>query len=98
VVHIDTAEADGFDLKGRYPWVPGERYSVQVSGTDAKGRAVTLRARFELVPPDAAARLRAQQPKAATAATDWVVYALALESVGANATARPIWRRLSASR
>jgi hypothetical protein len=98
VVHIDSAEVDGFDLKGRYAWVPGERYSVQVTGIDAKGRAVTLRARFQLVPPEAVARLRAQEPKAATPTTDWVVYALALESVGANATARPIWRKLQTAR
>lgn len=98
IVHIDSVEADTFDLKDRYSWVPGERYSIQVSGKDAKGRALELRARFQVTPAETSARLRAQRPPQATPATDWIIYALALESVGANATARPIWRRISAAR
>jgi hypothetical protein len=34
------------------------------------------------------------QPAPGTPATDWVIYALALESVGANASARHVWTTL----
>jgi hypothetical protein len=98
VVHLEGADSAAFELKGLFAWLPGERYTVNVSGKDARGRAVALKARFQLLPSDAAAQLRARQPTAATPATDWIVYALALESVGANATARSIWRTRAAAR
>jgi hypothetical protein len=92
VVHLEGADSAAFELQGLFAWSPGERYTVNVSGKDSRGRPVALKARFQLLPKDVAAQLRARQPAAATPATDWIVYALALESVGANATARPIWR------
>lgn len=96
---LRLAGPDGvFNLKGRHAWMPGRRYRVQVSGTDVRGRPAQLKSAFLLVPPEVAARLQGRAPAAATAATDWIVYALALESVGANATARTIWRSLHATR
>lgn len=83
-----------FDLKGRHAWSPGQRYVVRVKGLDARSRPATLEAAFQLLPPDAVARVRSMQPAAGTPATDWIVYALALESVGANASARDVWTTL----
>jgi hypothetical protein len=97
VLHVDGPDGV-FPLKGRHVWVAGHRYRVQVSGTDARGRPALLQAAFLLLPPDAMVRLRSRQPVDATATTDWIVYALALESSGANATARTIWRSLYAAR
>jgi hypothetical protein len=84
-------------LKGRHAWQPGTTYRVEVSGFDSVGMPVALDARFVVMPPDAAARLRSRQPTDLTARTDWIVYALALEDFGARATARTIWRALQAT-
>jgi hypothetical protein len=92
VLRLDGA--DGFDLKGRHAWSPGHRYVVRVKGIDARSRAVTLEAAFQILPAETVARVRSMQPAAGTPATDWVVYALALESVGANASARDVWTTL----
>lgn len=97
VLRIDEPNRD-IDLKGRHAWVPGRPYRVQVTGLDRSGRAATLAARFTVMAPDAVERLRRGKPASATATTDWIVYALALESLGANASARTIWRALYAAR
>jgi hypothetical protein len=97
VLRVDAADGV-FQLEGRHAWVPGRRYRVQVNGTDVRGRPAQLKSAFQLVPPEAVANLQGRRPAAATASTDWIVYALALESIGANATARTIWRSLHASR
>jgi len=87
-----AASAATYPLAGQHAWVPGQRYTVRVSGQDAKERPVVLTAHFLLVPDDRRKQLRSQRPGASAAPTEWIVYALALESVGADASARPIWQ------
>lgn len=94
VLRLDGAGV--FDLKGRHAWSPGQRYVVRVKGVDARSRPATLEAAFQVLAPEAVARMRSMQPAAGTPATDWIVYALALESVGANASARDVWTTLQA--
>lgn len=71
---------------------PGKPYVVRVQGSDSRGRPVELTARFWLIDSDAAARLQAARPAATATTTDLIVYAMALESAGATATARETWR------
>jgi hypothetical protein len=97
VLRIDGADGV-IDLKGRYAWTSAQGYRVQATGIDARRRPVRLEARFRILPADAAARLRTWQPTSASAATDWIIYALALESLGANASAHGIWQTLHAAR
>lgn len=97
VLRIDAPQ-DGVELKERHAWAPGRPYRVQLSGLDRNGRPRTAAARFTVLAPDAVERLRREQPASRAATTDWIVYALALESLGANASARTIWRALYAAR
>lgn len=71
---------------------PGRQYVVRVKGTDARGKPVELTSRFWLVDTDAATRLRAARPVENASLTDLIVYAMALETGGATATAREVWR------
>lgn len=71
---------------------PGVRYVVFVKGTDSHGQAVLLSSRFWLVDSDSAERLKSAKPASDPTTTDLVVYALALESAGATASAQETWR------
>lgn len=70
---------------------PGKRYLVVVRGVDSSGRPIEMAAPFWLIGPDSAAPLKAAKPQANATITDLIVYALALESAGATATARSVW-------
>jgi hypothetical protein len=91
-------EAGSYDLKGRVAWLPGAQYVVQAGGRLPGGRPARLTSRFRLLDPAVASELARLRPSAAAPSTDWIVYALALESRGADATARPIWQALNAAR
>lgn len=97
VARFDDA-GNAIDLKGRHAWAAARLYRLQATGLDRAGRTVTLAARFTVMAPDVVERVRRSQPASVTATTDWIVYALALESLGANASARSIWRALHAAR
>jgi hypothetical protein len=71
---------------------PGRPYVVRVQGQDSRGKPVELSSRFWLIDAEASARLRAARPGASATTTDLIVYAMALESAGATATAREAWR------
>jgi hypothetical protein len=71
---------------------PGKQYVVLVKGADSRGKPVELSSRFWLIESDAAARLKAARPDGGASVTDLIVYAMALESAGATATARETWR------
>ena len=77
---------------------PGKPYVVLVRGNDARGRSTELSARFWLVEPEAAARLKAARPGADATLTDHIVYAMALESAGATASARTAWQLVNERR
>lgn len=70
---------------------PGNRYTVLVKGTDERGQRTELSSRFWLIDTDAAARLKAARPGADATLTDLIIYAMALESAGATASARATW-------
>jgi hypothetical protein len=71
---------------------------VQVKGADSRGKPVELSSRFWLIDGDAAKRLKAARPQAGASVTDLIVYAMALESAGATATARETWRTVNERR
>jgi hypothetical protein len=77
---------------------PGRAYVVRVQGSDGRGKPVELSARFWLVHGEAAARLAAARPSPSASTTDLIVYAMALESAGATATAREAWRQVNERR
>jgi hypothetical protein len=77
---------------------PGKQYVVLVRGTDARGRSSELSARFWLVDAEVAARLKAARPGADATLTDHIVYAMALESAGATASARAAWQLVNERR
>jgi hypothetical protein len=70
---------------------PGKRYVIVVKGTNSNGGPVELTSRFWLIDVDLAARLKVVKPEANATTTDLIVYAMALESAGATATARTLW-------
>jgi hypothetical protein len=74
---------------------PGKHYRVLVRGTDSRGRATELSARFWLIDTAAAARLTAARPGVDATVTDLIVYAMALESSGATASARTAWQQVN---
>jgi hypothetical protein len=78
--------------------LPGKQYRVLVRGTDSRGRATELSARFWLIDTTAAARLTAARPGVDATLTDLIVYAMALESAGATATARAAWQQVNERR
>jgi hypothetical protein len=77
---------------------PGKQYRVLVRGTDSRGRATELSARFWLIDTAAAARLTAARPGVDATLTDLIVYAMALESAGATASARAAWQNVNERR
>jgi hypothetical protein len=77
---------------------PGKPYTVRVKGSDSRGKPVELSSRFWLVDGDAAARLLAARPAASASTTDLIVYSMALESAGASASAREVWRLINERR
>jgi hypothetical protein len=91
-------EGGSYDLKGRVAWLPGAQYVVQAGGRLPGGRPALLTSRFRLLDPAVASELTRLRPAAGAPTTDWIVYALALESRGADASARPIWQALNAAR
>jgi hypothetical protein len=101
---LDLLDAEGLSIAGarEAPVVfnlgqaaalqPGKQYVVLVKGADSRGRPVELSSRFWLIDSDAAARLKAARPEGGASVTDLIVFAMALESAGATATARETWR------
>jgi hypothetical protein len=77
---------------------PGKQYLVRVRGMDARGRSTEVSARFWLIDPQAAARLAAARPGVDATLTDLIVYAMALESAGATASARAAWQQANERR
>ena len=77
---------------------PGKHYRVLVRGTDSRGRATELSARFWLIDTAAAARLTAARPGVDATLTELIVYAMALESAGATASARAAWQQVNERR
>ena len=77
---------------------PGKQYRVLVRGTDSRGRATELSARFWLIDTAAAARLTAARPGVDATLTELIVYAMALESAGATASARAAWQQVNERR
>jgi hypothetical protein len=77
---------------------PGKRYALVLKGTDAQGKPIELAARFWIVNGDTAARLQAARPAQDAALTDLIVYAMALESAGATASARSAWQQINERR
>jgi hypothetical protein len=69
-----------------------------IKGTDSRGKPVELSSGFWLIDSDSAARLKAAKPVADPTTTDLVIYALALESAGATATAEATWRAVNERR
>lgn len=77
---------------------PGTHYQVVVKGADARGRVTELSSRFWLIEADAAQRLKAARPSADASLTDFIVYAMALETAGATASARTAWTSVNERR
>jgi hypothetical protein len=77
---------------------PGKQYRVLVRGTDSRGRATELSARFWLIETAAAARLTAARPGVDATLTELIVYAMVLESAGATASARSAWQLVNERR
>ena len=77
---------------------PGKPYLIVVKGADGSGRPVELTTRFWLIDVESATRLKAVKPQADATTTDLIVYALALESAGATATARNLWASINERR
>lgn len=77
---------------------PGKQYLMRVSGNDLRGRATELSARFWLIDTQAAARLTAARPGMDATVTELIVYAMALESAGATASARTVWQQANERR
>jgi hypothetical protein len=77
---------------------PGKQYRVLVQGTDSRGRATELSARFWLIDTAAAARLTAARPGVDASLTELIVYAMALESAGATASAGAAWQQVNERR
>jgi hypothetical protein len=80
------------------PVRPGRQYVVVVKGTDARGQSTQLSSRFWLIDADAASRLQAARPATSAPLTDLIVYAMALETAGATATARAAWTTINERR
>lgn len=76
----------------------GTRYLLLIKGTDGRGKPIELSSSFWLIDSESAARLKAARPVAEATTTDLIVYALALESAGATATAQETWRVVNARR
>ena len=69
-----------------------------MKGADARGRVTELSSRFWLIEADAAQRLKAARPSADASLTDFIVYAMALETAGATASARTAWTSVNERR
>ena len=80
------------------PVRPGRPYTVVVKGTDARGKLTQLSSRFWLIDADAASRLQAARPAESAPLTDLIVYAMAVETAGATATARTAWNTINRRR
>lgn len=76
----------------------GVQYLVRVKGTDARGKATELSSRFWLIDSETGARLKAARPGASASQTDLIVYAMALETAGATASARAAWDMINERR
>lgn len=105
VVDVDGSEAwpvayagAEFAIGSSVPVRPGRQYTVVVYGTDARGKPMQLASRFWLIDADAAASLQAARPVVAAPLTDFIVYAMALETAGATATARSTWNTINERR
>jgi hypothetical protein len=88
----------GFNPASSAALQPGRKYLVRVRGTDTHGRATELSARFWLIDPEAADRLTAARPGSDATLTELIVYAMAVESAGATASARAAWQRVNGRR
>ena len=105
VVDLESSEAwpvsnsgTSFGVGTSVPVRSGRRYSVVVKGTDVRGLSTQLSSRFWLIEADPAARLQGARPAASAPMTDLIVYAMALESAGATATARTTWDTINERR
>lgn len=87
-----------FNAAGFGELQPEKRYAVVVKGTDGQGKPIELSTRFWVLEAATAARLIAARPPTDAALTDLIVYAMALESAGATASARSAWERVNERR
>ncbi len=79
----------------RLEWGGRYRLSVQAEGASSSSPA---EADFEVITREQSARLQKLRPKTGQAFSDWVLYALALESLNLSAEAKPVWKKLAADR
>jgi hypothetical protein len=105
VVDMDSSDAwpvassgAAFGIGSSVPVRSGRQYTVVVDGTDARGKPMQLSSRFWLIGADAAASLQAARPAEEASLTDLIVYAMALETAGATATARSTWNTINERR
>jgi len=78
----------------RLEWGGRYRWSVQAE----RAGSAPAEADFEVITRAQSARLQKLRPKTEQAFSDWVLYALALESLDLSTEAKPVWKKLAADR